>query len=213
MHPEALNHWAELLKNLAELIVILAGGAGAYGILLLSKKPRVRIEFVAHWPPGPLSNASLVSVQFRLLNAAVGSKVVMEVDVDSLVFEQGKRRCVLAPYVIFDPLNPAKKPDATPEIREFSRAFVMIGCRQRVQHIGFLPDQDNVFALAPGSLSVRLDLKYVVHNPLFRIFAKPREKALVLEYAKRADVTLRESVGATSLKWAWLGRDLKELDL
>ncbi len=57
------------------------------------------------------------------------------------------------------------------------------------------------------NLTIRPRVRYVVHNPLLRVFREPREATLEAVASRR--VTADEATGWRAEKWGWLGRDLQ----
>ena len=207
MDTASIHTWVDILKNVAELLVVVTAAAAAYGILLLSKNPRVYPEILVHWPGGTLSNNSVLSLQIRFSIPAAGSQVVMEIEPERLIFEQPEHRTSFSPYAFLKPLALGTATEFVAKVREFSHPIIIIGCNQEVQHIAFIPDKNNNFLLMEGHVKILLRVRYVVHNPLFRIVTKPRTKFLEIEFSR--EVTADEASSATVEKWGWLGRDLQ----
>lgn len=200
-----------ILNDLATLAAVVVGALAAYGILLLSSRPRVLVEIMLHWPPATtINNIPFLSVQFRFLNPAMGSQVVTEINIDQLILRQGSRTCSMSPYAILEPLALSKKREFEYKEKEFVHPLVMIGHGQEVLHVAFFPDSGNRFDPIEGSLSIQLSVKYVTHHPLRRLFRKP--KAQPLDFMFTYDLDADEASRLTKEKIGWLGRDLAVQD-
>jgi hypothetical protein len=230
---ESFKSVLELAGTLGGGVAAAVAAVSAYGLILLSRRPEVCILAIDHWPAGKLRNTSIISAEIAIRNAGMGSKSVMVAEVDRLIFEQPGRVCSMSPYALLEPLELGGKAESErksegetgqrgaagaesqgktefePKVKKLVHPVFMIGCGQSVQHLMFIPDQGNVYGLSAGELKIRVRIKYTMHNPLFRVFSRGRERTLEVKYGRKVEE--READRATVDECAWLGRDLEEV--
>lgn len=219
MNSQSLKTWLEIIKatldiltGLATFVGVVIAALAAYGILLMSAKPKVIIETIVHWPPGSVSNDYLLSANLRFLNPAIGSKVVTEIYVDRLTIEEGHiAPCRMSPYAFLTPLVLGANAEFEGRPQEFVKGFIMIGHGQGLKHVAFIPDQENEFQPVAGRLTIRLSIDYKIHHPLSRIF-RGEPATQTLEVVRSKNIDAQEAADLTTQKCCWLGRDLEIVD-
>ena len=179
----------DILSALTAWIAIIIGILAAWGIFLMSSRSEISLDHVIYWPNGitkSLENPEdesepSVSIQIRLLNPAVGSKVVSEFWLEPLVIELNKQspEVPAKPYLFLKPLVCKNKIVA--EIEDLYHPFTMVGQEEKVKHIVFIPESS--LFLDEGCAILKLSIKYKIYNPVTRPFRTPKDQIFNLQYA------------------------------
>lgn len=181
MDPQLINEYLDIIYNIATIIAVLVGSIAAYGILLMSSKPRIIVDYMIHWPKGSFKSINdnyILSAQLRFLNPAIGSKVVTEVVIDRVEIEQIGQKYRMIPIAFLNPIAIKEETNLKTDIEDLIHPFIMVGGGQEVKHVAFI--EESGLEYNAGEIDIRIFLKTVVHNPIFRIFGHPKPFYIVI---------------------------------
>jgi hypothetical protein len=87
---ETIKNLVDIVMGISAFLAVIIGGIAAYGILLMSSQPTIYVDHITHWPKGRITGLenNILSMQFRILNPAMGSKSVSELNIYSIELKQ-----------------------------------------------------------------------------------------------------------------------------
>jgi hypothetical protein len=183
----------DIIVGFATFLAITIGGIAAYGILLMSSKPRIFIDNIVLWPKKRiegLENDNILSIQFRIINPAIGSQVVSELNIDSIelqqvAIEQEKKIWHMKAYAFMEELTIAvnkEDPGLKGSLKEPIHTIIMAGQGEVVKNVAFFPE--NIFDFEIGEISLKFYINYRIYNPLFWFLGTPKVQLHNENYCK-----------------------------